>query len=328
MKTSLLYLFLFLIFNSCSSKETLVSVVSPAAVSYKQRMRDLVMGLSSYTKSIHPNFKVIPQNGIQLITTDGMLNSPLVTDYLDAIDGIGQEVLFYGYSLDDQATLLSDTNRLRSYLDLAHSAQKTIMVTDYCSTAANVIDSYQQNAKLNYISFAADQRLLTDIPAFPNPVYNQNSFSVRALGEARNFLYLINPSTYLTKADFIAAVTASNYDLLVMDLFFQDGTPFTAEEISHLKNKANGGKRLVLSYLSVGEAEIYRYYWQSSWNNTKPSWLDAENPNWPGNFKVKYWDPEWQKILFGNDASYSKKILDTGFDGVYLDIIDAFEYYQ
>ena len=56
--------------------------------------------------------------------------------------------------------------------------------------------------------------------------------------------------------------------------------------------------------------------------------MDAENPNWAGNFKVKYWNTEWQNIIYGNDNSYLKKILNAGFDGVYLDIIDAFEYYE
>jgi len=84
----------------------------------------------------------------------------------------------------------------------------------------------------------------------------------------------------------------------------------------------------VICYMSIGEAENYRYYWNTSWNHHKPSWMSAQNPNWPGNFKVKYWDPEWQSIIFGNDASYLSKITSAGFDGVYLDIIDAFEYYE
>ena len=71
-----------------------------------------------------------------------------------------------------------------------------------------------------------------------------------------------------------------------MDLFFNDGTPFTSSEIAQIKNKANGGKRLVLAYMSIGEAEDYRYYWQKDWERNKPSWLDAENPDWPGNYKV------------------------------------------
>lgn len=78
----------------------------------------------------------------------------------------------------------------------------------------------------------------------------------------------------------------------------------------------------------AGEAENYRYYWDGGWKTGKPSWLTEENPHWKGNYVVKYWDPDWQKIITGNDGSYQKKILDAGFDGVYLDIIDAFEYFE
>ena len=62
------------------------------------------------------------------------------------------------------------------------------------------------------------------------------------MSQAKNSLYLINPSTFTSKNDFIAAVTATNYDLLIIDLFFTNGHTFTANEISQLKNKANGGK--------------------------------------------------------------------------------------
>jgi cysteinyl-tRNA synthetase len=56
--------------------------------------------------------------------------------------------------------------------------------------------------------------------------------------------------------------------------------------------------------------------------------MDAENPDWPGNYKVKYWETDWQNIIYKNSDSYLNKILTAGFDGVYLDIIDAFEYYE
>lgn len=38
--------------------------------------------------------------------------------------------------------------------------------------------------------------------------------------------------------------------------------------------------------------------------------------------------PQWQQIINGNDQSYAKMILNAGFVGVYLDLIDAFEYYE
>jgi cysteinyl-tRNA synthetase len=60
----------------------------------------------------------------------------------------------------------------------------------------------------------------------------------------------------------------------------------------------------------------------------RPAWLLGENPDWPGNHKVRYWDSAWQSIIYGNDSSYLKRIINAGFDGVYLDLIDAFEYFE
>lgn len=84
----------------------------------------------------------------------------------------------------------------------------------------------------------------------------------------------------------------------------------------------------MICYMSIGEAEDYRYYWDENWKKQKPSWLDEENGNWPGNYKVRYWDPNWQKIIMGSKESYLDKILASDFDGVYLDIIDGFEYFE
>lgn len=298
-------------------------------VNFKQEMRNFVIGISQYSKGINPNFAVIPQNGIELITENGKIEGNLSTSYLNAIDANGQEDLNYGYDNDDSATPTTTTNYLKAFLEISKIHGKKILAIDYCSTISKITDSYSQNNSYGYISFAADQRNLNNIPNYPTPIYNENSNVVTNLNQAQNFLYLINCENYSTKTQFINAVIATNYDTLIMDLFFNDGSEFTASEISQLKNKANGGKRLVISYMSIGEAENYRYYWNSSWNgNNKPSFLDAENPNWAGNYKVKYWNTEWQKIIYGNDDSYAKKILDAGFDGVYLDIIDAFEYYE
>jgi cysteinyl-tRNA synthetase len=295
---------------------------------FKQRMREFVIGISQYSKAIKSDFFIVPQNGIELVSSNGDVTGQPSVDYLNAIDANGQEDLFYGYDNDDQATSTTDNSYLRELLDISKSAGNTILVTDYCSTPSKITNSYLENENYGYISFAADHRELNNIPNFPNPIHQENNTMITDISQVKNFLYLINPSNYTTKNDFIAAVTSTNYDLLIMDLYFNDGTAFTSSEINQLKNKANGGKRLVISYMSIGEAEDYRYYWQTSWNTNKPSWLDAVNPAWPGNYKVKYWNTEWQDIIYGNDNSYLKKILNADFDGVYLDIIDAFEYYE
>lgn len=295
---------------------------------YKQDMRDFVMGISSYAKGIQPGFAVIPQNGIELVSDNGAEDGQPHSAYLAAIDGHGQEDLFYGYNSDNRATSDETNTYLRTFLDMSKAAGNTILVTDYCSSTDKMDDSYTQNSSQGYVSFSADQRELDNIPAYPQTIFAENNNAITSLSEAKNFLYLINPENFATKAAFIQAVTATNYDLLIMDLFFHDDSPFTAAEINQLKGKANGGSRLLIAYMSIGEAEDYRYYWDTDWNNNQPDWMDKENPNWKGNFKVKYWDADWQAVIYGNDNSYLKQVLDAGFGGVYLDIIDAYEFYE
>lgn len=310
---------------SCGKKDDDLTVSESA---YKQRMRELVMGISRYAKSISPGFLIIPQNGIELVSSNAEESGPPHTAYLAAIDANGQEDLLYGYDNDNLATSADRTSYLLRYLNISKDAGKKILVTDYCSTPSGVNQSYQENNKYGFVSFAADQRELNNIPAYPASPYNENNADINTLTQARNFLYLLNTENFASRSLFIKAVQETNYDVLITDLYFTDGTAFSASEISELKWKKNGGRRLVISYISIGEAENYRYYWKDDWKKNKPVWMDRENPDWPGNFKVKYWEPEWQQIIFGDNNSYIKKILDAGFDGAYLDIIDAFEFYE
>jgi cysteinyl-tRNA synthetase len=290
-------------------------------------MRDFVIRISRYAKTQNQKFIIIPQNGIELTALDGHADMP-ATAYLQAIDGNGQEDLLYGYDKDNQPSPASETEYLKKYLNLSKAAGNTILVTDYCSDKSKMENSYAQNHASGYLSFAADHRELNDIPLYPARPFNENADNVTRLSQAKNFLYLINPDQFATKTAFLQALEATNYDLIIMDLFFNDGTAFSPEEIERLKTKANGGHRLVVCYLSIGEAEDYRYYWKPDWKKHPPDWLAGENPDWPGNYKVKYWDPQWQAIIYGNDSSYLHKILAAGFDGAYLDIIDAFEYFE
>ncbi len=300
---------------------------SSQTINYKQEMRDFVQNISTHAKTINPNFLIIPQNGVNLISLIAK-SGELSMDYINAIDGIGQEDLFYGYDKDDQVTLTEDREFLINFLDIAKSKKVKILVIDYCSTHSKVNNSYLQNNLKGYISFAAKERELNAIPAYPNPIYNENSNDITNLQEAKNFLYLISlDDKFSSKKEFINALKKTNYDLIVMD-FFYNQTAFTKDEIKALKQKANGKKRLVISYMSIGEAEDYRYYWKDNWNDEKPTFIVEENSFWKGNYIVKYWEKEWQKIIFKNKNSYLNQILNAGFDGVYLDIIDAFKKFE
>ena len=146
-----------------------------------------------------------------------------------------------------------------------------------------------------------------------------NSFSTASerLAAVDDFLY------QLQEID-LDASGATAYDLVVMDYSADGGaeSEFTAAQINALQHSP-GGEKIVLAYMSIGEAEDYRFYWQAEWEPGAPAWLDVGNPDWEGNYKVRYWNPEWQELIF----EYTDRLVNAGFDGAYLDIIDAYEYY-
>ena len=110
-------------------------------------------------------------------------------------------------------------------------------------------------------------------------------------------------------------------DLWVMD--FSDGPDhfFSKAEIDALK--ANNKK--IISYMSIGEIETYRFYY----SHVKKELKGPINPNWKDNITAKFWEKDWQKFFLEKSptygASYLDRIISSGYDGVFLDIIDAFE---
>jgi cysteinyl-tRNA synthetase, unknown class len=105
---------------------------------------------------------------------------------------------------------------------------------------------------------------------------------------------------------------------------------FRRTEIETLKVKPDGSRRLVLAYVSIGEAERYRFYWNEAWleAGSRPSWLGNVNPRWVGNYPVEFWQPEWQNLMYGFSDSYVDRVLEAGFDGIYLDRADVHEEFK
>ncbi len=92
-------------------------------------------------------------------------------------------------------------------------------------------------------------------------------------------------------------------------------------KINHSKvNILKQNSNTIVSYFSIGEAESYRDYYKEMPKDL----IIEENKNWAGNFRVKYWSPIWHQIMLAK----LDQIIDSGFDGVYLDIVDAYDYYE
>lgn len=284
------------------------------------KMQEFVIDISNYAREIDGNFIIIPQNGVELCLKELDLSNGLHSEYMNAIDGIGVEELFY------DGTSIFDGERLE-IIDLVKPTKK-IMVSEFVNDQTNVPDAIQQNYSRGYICFPRIGGNY-DYTQIPDSAIQANENNIHSLQEAQNYLYLINNSNYGSKQEFLQAIQATNFDVVLIDLFFEDEA-FSASEIESLKIKANGADRLVIAYMNIGSAEKFRYYWKNTWGLHHPLWIKRRYEGYDDEFWVKFWKKDWQEIIYGNDDSYTKKILNAHFDGVYLDNVEAyyFLYYK
>jgi cysteinyl-tRNA synthetase len=143
------------------------------------------------------------------------------------------------------------------------------------------------------IFFTAAATLLAAGPAAADrtSVRNAKSWSIQLQGDQRS-------------------IAKRDSDVAVVD-------PDEVPNPKSLKNKASGGKRAVLAYISIGEAEEGRGYMKKKGKR----WLTNEIQGWAGNYKVRFWDDEWKSIV----KSRVKAAIRAGYDGVYLDRVDTYE---
>ena len=116
--------------------------------------------------------------------------------------------------------------------------------------------------------------------------------------------------------------------MLVLD-YEANSRPYSSREIDQVRK---GLDTKVISYLSIGSAEDYRWYFRSSWvsrsdgslTSRAPSYILAPDEDWAGEYYIRYWDPEWERIVF----SYLDRILRARFDGVFLDLVDTYRFWS
>lgn len=96
-----------------------------------------------------------------------------------------------------------------------------------------------------------------------------------------------------------------DYDLIVFDSKYHPP----------IRPLSERGKT-VLGYLSVGEVESHRPWFQEV---REQGLLIEENPNWPGSHFVDVRDPRWRARVV---EELIPQLVDQGFDGVFLDTLD------
>mgnify|MGYP002640278078 FL=1 len=95
-----------------------------------------------------------------------------------------------------------------------------------------------------------------------------------------------------------------------------------AEVVTQLQNAPHPKK--VIAYIDIGEAEEYRVYWDESWSIGNPAWIVGDDPDgWVENYPVAFWAEAWQAIWL-EDGGMLDQVGEAGFDGVYLDWVEAY----
>ena len=155
--------------------------------------------------------------------------------------------------------------------------------------------------------------------------------AVALLKNASSWMYQIDE---LQQPGAVETLAASGYSLLVIDPTYTltDESDFDiVSALSALQRRPDGKRRLVLAYINIGQAESYRSYWQADWtaptsdSGGTPDFLISVDPDgWSENYPVAYWDSRWQDLWLGEGGMVAE-LVRLGFDGVYLDWVDAYQ---
>ena len=295
------------------------------AMDYRAEMAGLVSDIASYARLKHPGFIILANGGASIYKAVDGNTEKTAASMLDVVDGVMAESVNYGWDMKDGAATPADE---RAYflklLKAPKDAGKAVFVLDYVKNEREAVKAYDAAAAEGFTGWSSYDRELSEIPQMEPE--HANDRSCHHLHDARNYMVLLNPEKYLTQEEYISALASTDYDVLIIDLYY-DGSSLPPNAVKRLKQKKGGASRLVLAYMSVGEAEDYRPYWDQSWQRHRPSWIADKNKDWQGSSKVRYWYPEWRKILYGSTDAYLDQIIASGFDGAFLDVVDAYEYF-
>ncbi len=152
----------------------------------------------------------------------------------------------------------------------------------------------------------------------------ENSNAVATVGEARNWMPQLHGNGYGSKTEWVEAMAKTNYDMLVMDVSYRGQDPLTKDDVKKLKFKELGAPRLVLAVLPVGKAFDWRWYWKKDWVAGNPDFLFAPISDDPGAYMASVDNAQWRAVL----GKYITGIVDLGFDGVVLDDLDTYLWFE
>ena len=302
------------------------------AVDVQSEMRMFIQNVAAYARSQNPRFLIVARGGLELLSkrnlADDTLRAPART-YMRSLDGLMVDAMFVGRPAIGQQTDEGFAERMHSFVNMAQSNGLRILTLDLAREPRVVDAALRAAAKEGYAPAVVHAPVaeLTELPPYPSRPFNENPKSVLSLKDVRNYAYIANSSGYGRQDEFALKLHGTNYDLIIVDVF-HGRQPLSRRAVETLKYKKLGAKRLVLARMNIGAAASYQFYWQQGWREGSPSWITAPMPTDPDRFFVEYWRPAWQDLIFGNPNSYVFGLVRQGFDGVVLEGLNTFKFFE
>lgn len=282
-------------------------------INYKGEMRNLIAEI----RQVNKDKIIIANGGVGVYFEDENIEEEFVKNN---IDGVLVESVLYGYGGYNKKTPKEAQDEFLKYIEPIKALDKEIFLLDY----TNEISNRKTKKKfLEKTGYKGENALTISLNNIYEPLKKSTKSDVFSLKDVNNFLIMLNYEKFSSSEELVKTLSYTDFDFLIIDAYFK-GKLITEEELSKIKVSRNGKIRKVIAYLSIGESENYRSYWQKEWDMNFPDWIVKENENWEGNFVLKYWSKEWKKIVKENQ----KEILSVGFDGYFLDTIDSYEYFE
>lgn len=299
---------------------------------FREEMRDFVTRIGEFARRYKPDFAILVEDSLELLVKrddiDQEQTSPART-YMRSIDGVLVTDLFNDNpDLDAEDNEALRAERLNKLEQATRNGLKVFVLDRETERAA--IDAARRAAAdrdFAYQPRRSEDFQTTDLPVYPSRPFDETGNSVISLDDADNFGVVGNSASYGRQDEFALKMHGTNYDVLIVDVF-HGREPLSKQAVETLKYKASGARRLVFARVDIGTAASYRYYWQPNWREGSPRWIGASVRGEPDHYFVEFWRPEWQRIIFGDPASYVYGVVDQGYDGVILAGADVFEIYE
>jgi cysteinyl-tRNA synthetase len=308
----------------------------PSLIDLREEMRMFVQSISAYARSQRPNFVVLANGGLDLLVKRDPIEETRVSParaYMRSLDGIIQEGMFFDVARGERPFgAPPEEDRQQPLLEKTAYAKRNglkVFTIDFGKTKAVVDAATKQAQQRKFISHVVDSAT-TDtfkLPSYPPRPINENPNNILSLDMVKNFAIIRNSAPYGRQDQFALKMHDTNYDLLAVEVF-HGRTPLSRQAVETLKYKKIGAKRLVFAYMDIGSAASYYYYWQQGWREGFPFWIASPQRDDLDRYNVQYWQNEWKQIFVGDTNSYVYGLIAQGFDGVIIDGLEAYKFFE